>query len=52
VLDRTGGGMLAAIEVAGRSPGTLLRGNIVGKGMRGDIVAPGSTLDGNRPAAS
>jgi parallel beta-helix repeat protein len=52
VLDRTGGGMLAAIEVAGRSPGTLLRGNIVDKGTRGDILAPGATLEGNRPAAS
>jgi polygalacturonase len=51
VLDRAGGGMLAAIEVAGRSPGTLLRGNLVGKGTRGAILAPGATLEGNRPVA-
>ena len=50
VLDRAGAGMLAAIEVAGRSPGTLLRGNLVGKGTRGDILAPGAALEGNRPA--
>jgi hypothetical protein len=53
VLDRTGAGtMRAAIQVAGKSPGTLIRGNIVGKGKDGDIVAPGATVEGNRPAAS
>ena len=52
VLDRTGAGtMRAAVQVAGQSPGTLIRGNIVGKGKDGDIVAPGATVEGNRPAA-
>jgi parallel beta-helix repeat protein len=53
VMDRgRGGTMRVAIQVAGKSPGTLIRGNIVGKGKDGDIVAPGSTLEGNQPAAS
>jgi hypothetical protein len=47
LTDRPGGTMLAAVEVAGRSPGTLVRGNIVGKGSMGDIVAPGAALEGN-----
>jgi hypothetical protein len=50
VTDRPGGSMLAAIEVAGRSPGTLIRGNIVGKGSKGDILAPGATVEGNQAA--
>jgi parallel beta-helix repeat protein len=52
VLDRNGGPMLAAIQVAGKSPGTVVRGNLVGKGTQGDIVAPGATLEGNHAAAS
>jgi hypothetical protein len=43
--------MLAAIEVVGRSPGTLIRGNLVGKGTRGDILAPGAMVEGNHPAS-
>src|SRR5262249_25952993 len=51
VLDRTGGGtMQAAIEVAGSSPGTVIRGNRVGKGRRGDIIAPGAGVEGNQGA--
>jgi hypothetical protein len=51
VMDRTGAGkMLAAIEVAGRSPGTVVRGNLVGKGSAGDIVAKGAVLESNHPA--
>ncbi len=53
VLDRTGNGtMRAAIQVAGKSPGTLIRGNIVGKGKDGDIIAPGAVLEGNHPGAA
>jgi polygalacturonase len=51
VVDRTGGPMLAAIEVVGPSPGTLIRGNLVGKGRRGDILAPGAMVEGNHPAS-
>jgi hypothetical protein len=52
ILDRTGKGkMLAAIQVAGKSPGTVVRGNIVGKGTMGDILAPGAVVEGNDPAA-
>jgi hypothetical protein len=51
VVDRAGGSMVAAVEVAGQSPGTLIRGNLVGKGRRGDILAPGAVLEGNHPAA-
>jgi parallel beta-helix repeat protein len=51
VVDRGGGPMLAAIEVVGHSPGTLIRGNLVGKGKRGDILAPGAILEGNHAAS-
>jgi polygalacturonase len=51
VLDRTVGPMLAAIEVVGRSPGTLIRGNLVGKGSRGEILATGAILEGNHAAS-
>jgi parallel beta-helix repeat protein len=51
VTDRGGGPMLAAIEVAGKSPGTLIRGNLVSKGIQGDILAPGATVEGNQAAA-
>lgn len=48
ILDRTGTKkMVAGIEVSGKSPGTLIRGNQVGKGTRGDVIAPGATLEGN-----
>jgi hypothetical protein len=52
VMERLAGSMLAAVEVTGNSPGTVVRGNIVGKGPRGDIVAPGAIVEGNHPAAS
>jgi hypothetical protein len=53
ILDRTLSGKVeASIEVTGKSPGTLIRGNLVMKGKRGDILAPGATLEGNHPAAS
>jgi hypothetical protein len=52
VMDRTGAGkMLAAIEVSGKSPGTVIRGNIVGKGSVGGVVGGGSVVEGNHPAA-
>jgi hypothetical protein len=51
IMERTPGTMLAAIQVAGSSPGTLVRGNLVGKGSQGDILAPGATLEGNHAAA-
>jgi hypothetical protein len=52
ILDRTGAGkMLAAVEVAGKSPGTVVRGNTVGKGSLGDVVAPGAAAEANQPAA-
>jgi parallel beta-helix repeat protein len=52
VLDRTGAGtMRAAIEVTGQSPGTVLRGNLVGKGSHGDLIAPGAVVEGNRVGA-
>lgn len=52
VMDRTGGPMLAAIQVAGKSPGSLIRGNIVGKGTQGEILAPGATVEGNQSAVA
>ncbi|MFO0881320.1 MAG: right-handed parallel beta-helix repeat-containing protein [Gemmataceae bacterium] len=53
ILDRTHAGKVeASIEVTGKSPGTLIRGNLVMKGSRGDILAPGATLEGNHPAVS
>jgi hypothetical protein len=52
VMDRAGGPMLAAVEVVGKSPGTLIRGNQVGKGSKGDILAPGAVLEGNQTAVS
>lgn len=52
VLDRKATGKLAAsIEVTGKSPGTLIRGNLVMKGTRGDILAPGAIVEGNHPTA-
>ncbi len=52
VMDRTGAGkMLSAIEVAGNSPGSVIRGNVVGKGSAGSIVAKYAVLEGNHPAA-
>jgi hypothetical protein len=51
IVDRNGAGkMRASIEVAGKSPGTLLHGNLVGKGTAGDILAPGATVEGNHVA--
>ena len=44
--------MLAAIVVAGKSPGSVVRGNLVGKGKEGDIVAKGAVVEGNHQAAS
>lgn len=53
IMDRTGNGsMQSAIEVTGKSPGTLIRGNIVGKGKQGDILAAGAVVEGNHPAAT
>jgi hypothetical protein len=53
VVDREAAGKMAAgIEVTGKSPGTLIRGNIVGKGTRGDILAPGAAVEGNHAAAT
>jgi hypothetical protein len=53
VVDRSGAGrMLTAIEVTGKCPGTVITGNLVGKGVRGGIVAPGAAVAGNHPAAS
>ena len=52
VMERVAGTMRSAIEVTGRSPGTLIRGNLVTKGTRGDILAPGATTEGNHPAVS
>jgi polygalacturonase len=50
VMDRTPSGkMLAAIEVAGKSPGSVVRGNLVGKGSVSDIIARGTTVEGNHP---
>ncbi|MEX2577796.1 MAG: right-handed parallel beta-helix repeat-containing protein [Verrucomicrobiales bacterium] len=45
--------MVAAIEVVGDSPGTLISGNLVGKGSEGDILTPSETsyLGENHPAA-
>jgi hypothetical protein len=51
-MDRAGGPMLAAVEVVGKSPGTLIRGCQVGKGSKGDILAPGAVLEGNQTAVS
>jgi hypothetical protein len=52
VLERNGAGkMLAAIVVAGKSPGSVVRGNLVGKGSEGDVVAQGMVVEGNQPAA-
>ncbi len=51
VMDRPGGGnLIAAIEVAGRSTGTSIRGNLVDQGSQGDILmAPNSgTSNGNQ----
>ena len=49
VLDRTGAGtMQAGVEVAGSSPGTVIRGNLVGTGRRGAIIAPGAVVEGNQ----
>src|SRR6266511_2275277 len=50
IVDRGGGKMLAAIQVAGKCPGTVIRGNIVGKGSLGEIVAEGAVVEGNHPA--
>lgn len=52
VLDRMGGPLLASIQVAGKSPGTMIRGNLVGKGTQGDILAPGATVEGNQVASA
>jgi parallel beta-helix repeat protein len=53
VMERNGAGkMLAAIEIAGKSPGSVVRGNIIGKGSVGDIIARGAAVEGNHPAAS
>jgi parallel beta-helix repeat protein len=45
--------MIAAIQVAGQSRGTLIEGNLVGRGIKGDIVAPPftATQENNHPAA-
>ncbi len=52
ILDRSGAGtMRAAVAVAGQSPGTVIRGNLVGKGSQGDILAPGAVVEGNRNGA-
>lgn len=51
VMERAPGTMLAAIQVAGTSPGTLIRGNVVGKGSQGDILAPGAIVESNHAAA-
>src|SRR5262249_33771359 len=52
VMERAAGTMLAAIQVDGKSPGTVIRGNLVAKGTKGDIVAPGAAVEGNQTAAS
>ncbi len=53
IMDRTGRASLrSAIHVAGQSTGTLIRGNLVGRGTDGDIIAPGATQEGNQSAAS
>lgn len=53
VLDRTGAsGMQCAIEMQGESPGSVVRGNLVGQGSRGEIVAHASVVvEQNRAAA-
>jgi hypothetical protein len=52
VMERSGEGkMLAAIAVTGKSPGSVVRGNMVGKGSQGDVLAPGAVAEGNHPAA-
>ena len=44
--------LLDVFQVTGKSPGTLIRGNLVGKGTQGDILAPGATVEGNHATAS
>jgi hypothetical protein len=52
IMDRTKAAtMLAAVEVAGKSAGTVVRGNTVGRGTRGAVLAPGATVEGNHEAA-
>lgn len=48
-----GATMVAAIEVAGSCPGTVISGNLVGTGSAGDIVTPPDTdyTRENHPAA-
>jgi parallel beta-helix repeat protein len=45
--------MHAAVQVAGQSKGVLITGNLVGKGSKGDILAPpfAATARDNQPAA-
>jgi hypothetical protein len=43
--------MRVAIEVAGKSPGTLIRGNLVGEGTTAAIRASGVKVDGNELVA-
>jgi hypothetical protein len=45
--------MLAAIELTGACPGTVVRGNSVGLGRNGEVVnhATGATLDANTSLA-
>lgn len=45
--------MLAAIEIAGAVPGTVVQGNSVGLGKNGDVVnrGAGAAVEGNRTAA-
>jgi parallel beta-helix repeat protein len=51
VLERAPGTMRAAIEVAGRSPGTVIRGNLVSKGRRAAILASAAVIEGNHTVA-
>jgi hypothetical protein len=37
--------------IVGKSSGTLIRGNIIGKGTRSEILAAGAVVEGTQAAA-